>query len=186
MTKPTFFASPSEFREWLEENHDQASELFLGFYKKDSGKKGITYSEALDEALRYGWIDGVRKSLGETRWMIRFTPRKPKSVWSLVNIKRFKELQAEGRIEAPGLAAFERRDPEKARKYAYEEAEQELDPEYESQLKRNQKAWQHFESQAPSYRRTIKHWIMRGKAEETRQRRLGQLIAASGKGKRLL
>ncbi|HEU4712248.1 MAG TPA: hypothetical protein VFS76_11815, partial [Pyrinomonadaceae bacterium] len=129
--KPKFFSTPEKFREWLEKNHDREEELLLGFHKKDSGKKSITYAEALDEALCYGWIDGVRKSFDETSYTIRFTPRKAKSIWSLVNVRHVERLVKAGRMAEPGLAAYARRDPKRTGIYAFENAAREFSPEFE-------------------------------------------------------
>src|SRR5215216_465766 len=140
--QPKFFTSPAQFREWLEQNHDRATELLIGFHKKSSGKKSITYAEALDEALCLGWIDGVRKRLDETSYTIRFTPRKPKSIWSLVNVKHVERLQREGRMHAAGLEAFARRDPKRTGIYAFENAPLALSAEYEKKFRRNKSAWE--------------------------------------------
>src|SRR5215217_8829560 len=120
--KAKFFSSPGEFRQWLEQNHDSASELLVGFHKKLSGKKSVTYAEALDEALCFGWIDGVRRSLDETRYTIRFTPRKPRSIWSLVNVRHVERLKKEGRMHKAGLEVYERRDPKRTGIYSFENA----------------------------------------------------------------
>ncbi len=183
--KPTFFASAADFRAWLEENHATAKELLLGIYKTSSGKAGITYKEALDEALCYGWIDGVRTGLDEARYTIRFTPRKPKSIWSKVNIKRAHELEAEGRLQPPGLAAFHARDEKRTQLYSFENAPKELDPAYVKQFEANKKAWAFYQAQAPWYQRGTKWWVMSAKQEATRQRRLAQLIEGSEQGERL-
>jgi len=180
--KPTFFKSSSEFRRWLESNHDRMTELVVGFYKKATGKPSITYPEALDEALCIGWIDGVRKSYDDTAYMIRFSPRREKSVWSRVNTKRAEELIALGRMKPPGLAAFERRDKsETARLYSYESKPVGLAPSYLKKLKANKAAWAFFQAQPPGYRRTLAFWVMRAKQEETR-RRLARLIKQFAKG----
>lgn len=179
-----FFPSAAAWRDWLEENHDRAAELWVGFYKKSSEKGGITYKEALDEALCYGWIDGIRKSLDDERWTIRFTPRKPKSIWSAVNLKRFAELRAEGRLRPPGLRVFEQRDPEKSGLYSFERSVAELEAPQEELFKSSPKAWAFFQSQPSYYRRTITWWVVSAKKEETRQRRLATLIELSEKGER--
>jgi uncharacterized protein YdeI (YjbR/CyaY-like superfamily) len=181
----TFLDSPAAFRKWLEENHGTATELLLGFHKKGSGKASITYAEALDEALCFGWIDGVRKSLGETSYMIRFTPRKQGSIWSNVNIKHVERLMAAGRMRPPGIKAFEARDPAKSGVYLYENEARELSADLEERFKADPQAWEFFQSQAPSYQRTIKGWIMAGKKEETRFSRLVKTIEASTQGRRL-
>jgi uncharacterized protein YdeI (YjbR/CyaY-like superfamily) len=181
----TFFETPSELRNWLEESHDQVEELWFGFYKKGSGRTGITYQEALDEALCFGWIDGVRKSLDESRYKIRFTPRKPGSIWSLVNIARVQELIQQGRMAPPGLRAFEARDEKKSKQYSYEERSRELDAAYQEIFKENPKAWDFFRSQPPGYRRVASWYVQSAKKEETRRKRLAELIEVSGKGLRL-
>ena len=174
--KPKFFSSPAQFRQWLEKNHDRENELLVGFHKKDSGKKSITYPEALDEALCFGWIDGVRKSLDERSYTIRFTPRKPKSIWSLVNVRHVERLQKEGRLAEPGLKAYARRDPKRTGIYAFENDPREFSPEFEKKFRANKPAWEFFQSEPPSIRRTCIFWVMSAKKEETRLRRLDQLI----------
>lgn len=182
--KAKFFSSPAQFREWLEQNHSE-TELLLGFHKKSSGKKSITYPEALDEALCFGWIDGVRRNLDETSYTIRFTPRKPRSIWSLVNVNHVERLKKEGRMHAVGLAAYERRDPERTGIYAFENEPRQLSPDFEKIFRQNKKAWKLFEEQlAPSLKRTSIFWIMSAKKEETRLRRLKHVIENSEKGVR--
>ena len=180
--KPKFFSSPAQFREWLEQNHDRVSELLVGFHKKSSGKKSITYPEALDEALCFGWIDGVRKNLDETSYTIRFTPRKPRSIWSLVNVRHVERLKKEGRMHAAGLEAYARRDPERTGIYAFENEPRQLSPAYEEMFRQNKKAWKFFEDMAPSLKRVSIYWIMSAKKEETRLRRLKHMIENSEKG----
>ena len=180
-----FFKTAADFRKWLDKNHSSATELWLAFYKKDSGRSSITYQEALDEALCYGWIDGVRKAVDEVSYTIRFTPRKPNSIWSMVNIRRVNELSKLGRMMPAGIAAFETRDEERARRYSYENRARALGDEYEKKLRANRKAWMFYEAQAPWYRRTSSFWVTSAKQEETRSRRLEQLIACSAKGERI-
>jgi uncharacterized protein YdeI (YjbR/CyaY-like superfamily) len=180
--KPHYFTSPLKFHQWLEKNHAAAAELWVGFYKKSSGKPSITYPEALDEALCFGWIDGIRKSVDEERYTIRFTPRQPGSNWSNVNIKRVKELTAAGRMRPVGLAAFEARTAEKSGVYSYENRPRRLSAEYEQKFRANQQAWEFFQSQAPYYQRTACAWVMTAKKEETRLRRLTALIEDSAQG----
>lgn len=180
-----FLDSPAAFRQWLEEHHDSATELWVGFHKKGSGKASLTYAEALDEALCFGWIDAVRKSLGETSYTIRFTPRKQGSIWSNVNIKHVERLMAAGRMQPPGLKAFQARDPAKSGIYLYENEARELSADLEERFKADPTAWEFFQSQAPSYQRTIKGWIMAGKKEETRASRLSKVIEASAQGRRV-
>ena len=181
---PRFFKSQSEFRRWLEKNHAQETELLLGFYKKGSGKASITYPEALDEALCFGWIDGVRRSLGDDGYTIRFTPRKAKSIWSNVNVRHVERLKKLGRMAPAGLEAYALRDPKKTGIYAFENRPRELSPGYEKQFRSNKKAWEFFEKQPPGFKRLMIFRVMEGKQEETRQRRLAQLIEASAKGVR--
>jgi len=183
--KPTFFTSAPSFQQWLEKNHDKKDELLIGFHKKASGKKSITYPEALDEALAFGWIDGVRKSLDDTSYTIRFTPRRPRSIWSLVNKKRVEELTKLGRMKPSGLKAFALRDPKRTGIYAFETTPRELSAEYEKTFRAAKQAWEFFQAQPPGYRRTAIFWVMNAKQEQTRLRRLGQLISDSGQGRRL-
>jgi uncharacterized protein YdeI (YjbR/CyaY-like superfamily) len=185
MARPRFFRSPAEFRKWLEKNHDRESELLVGFYKKSSGKRGITYEEALDEALCFGWIDGVRRSVDDERSTIRFTPRRQRSNWSLKNIRRVNELTKLGRMAPPGIAAFERRDPSEAGTYSFEQANPRLDQGLERRFRRNRGAWQFWEAQPPGYRKAATWWVVSAKREETRLRRLQTLIEDSANGRRL-
>lgn len=180
--KPKFFSSPEKFREWLEQNHDRTSELLVGFHKKASGKKSITYPEALDEALCFGWIDGVRRNVDETSYSIRFTPRKPKSIWSNVNVKHVERLTKEGRMAEPGLKAYALRDPKRTGIYAFENDPREFSPEYEKKFRANKPAWEFFQKEPPSIRRTCIFWVMSAKKEETRLRRLEQLMDRAAKG----
>jgi uncharacterized protein YdeI (YjbR/CyaY-like superfamily) len=183
--KPRFFKSAGAFREWLEKNHDKETELSVGFHKKNSSKPSITYKEALDEALCFGWIDGVRRSVDDTSYSIRFTPRKTKSIWSMVNTKRAKELERLGLMKPPGLRAFQARDPKRSGIYSFENAPRDFDAQLEKRFRVNKKAWDFFESQPPYFRRMCKYWVMSAKKEETRLRRLNQLIVVSEKGQRL-
>lgn len=183
--KPTFFKSATECRRWLKEHHDKATELWFGFYKKKSGKHGITYQEALDEALCFGWIDGLKKSVDEDSYAFRFTPRKPKSVWSLVNTKRAKELRKLGRMKPAGLKAFAVRSAEKSGIYSFENPERKLSASCEKEFKAHREAWAFFRAQPPGYQRTASFWVMSAKKEETRLSRLAKLINASGKKARL-
>jgi uncharacterized protein YdeI (YjbR/CyaY-like superfamily) len=183
--KPKFFSSPSLFREWLERNHSTATELSLGFHKKSSGKKSITYPEALDEALCFGWIDGVRRNLDETSYTIRFTPRKPKSIWSLVNLRNVERLKKEGRMQPPGLEAFARRDPKRTGIYSFENRPRALSPAYAKLFRKNKAAWAFFEREPPSIKKTVIFYIMSAKKEETRLRRLQYVIDSSEKGVRV-
>jgi uncharacterized protein YdeI (YjbR/CyaY-like superfamily) len=175
----TFFAAQSDFRKWLEKNHDKEIELLVGFYKVGSGKPSMTWSQSVDEALCFGWIDGVRKSIDEESYSIRFTPRKPKSIWSAVNIRKVEELRKQGLMQPAGLAAYDKRDENKSAIYAYEKATVKLDAEFEEKFKANVKAWTFFQSQAPYYLKTAIYWVMNAKQETTKINRLEKLIAAS-------
>jgi uncharacterized protein YdeI (YjbR/CyaY-like superfamily) len=181
-----FFATPDEWRRWLEKNHARATELWVSFHKKGSGTPSITWPESVDEALCFGWIDGIRKSIDEHRYRIRFTPRKKGSNWSRVNIARVAALTKEGRMHPAGLAAFEARVPEKSGVYSFEQREAAtLGPEFERRFRANPKAWAFFASQPPYYRRTATFWVMSAKQETTRARRLATLIADSAAGRRI-
>jgi len=182
---PRFFRSADELRAWLEKNHDGASELWIGFFNQRSGKVGITYKEALDEALCFGWIDGVRKSVDEGSYMQRFTHRQARSIWSLVNIKRVGELKALGRMCAPGLAAFERRDEKRASVQSFERANATLSGALERRFRANARAWAFLQSQPPGYRRLATFFVMSAKKDETRLKRLATLIALCARGRRL-
>lgn len=182
--KVRIFPGPAELRAWLKRNHGTVQELWVGIYNQRAGKISITYPEALDEALCFGWIDGVRKSVNGTTYTVRFTPRKPRSYWSAVNSKRFAELQKLGRIAAPGSAAFENRAQDSG-KYSFENRPSQLDAALERRFRANKKAWDFFSAQAPWYRRTSIFWVVSAKREETRLKRLGLLIEDSGNGRRL-
>ena len=182
---PIFFPTQSDFRQWLEENHDRKSELLVGFYKVGSGKPSLTWPQSVDQALCFGWIDGVRKSIDGDSYCIRFTPRKEKSIWSAVNIKKVAELTKQGLMQPTGIAAFEKREESKSRIYAYEKAPVKLDAEFERKLKANQEAWSFFASQAPWYRKTVIHWIMSARQETTKISRLEKLIKASEIGRKI-
>ena len=184
MEKPRFFKSQADFRRWLEKHHASEQELILGFHKKATKKPSITYPEALDEALCFGWIDGVRRSLNEDSYTGRFSPRKPKSIWSNVNVRHVERLKKLGRMVPAGLAAFEARDPKRTGIYSFENRPRELAPEYEKIFRVNKKAWAFFEQEPPSIKRTCIFWVMSAKQEETRRRRLSQLIESSSKGER--
>src|ERR1051326_8918402 len=183
--KPRFFPTPAQFRQWLERNYERETELLVGFHKKSSGKKSITYNEALDEALSFGWIDGVRRNLNETSYTIRFTPRKPRSIWSNINVKHVERLQKEKRMQPSGLDAFALRDAKRTGIYSFENRPRELSPEYEKTFRQNKAAWKFFQEQPPGYQRLMIFRTMSAKKEETRLRRLKQLIDSSEKGVRL-
>ena len=184
-TEPTFFKTPADFRKWLDKHHASAAELWVGFYKKDSGKPSITWPESVDEALSYGWIDGVRKSVDETSYKIRFTPRRPRSIWSAVNIKRVSELTREARMQPAGEKAFAARLENKSGIYAYEQRQTELPESYANELRKNKAAAKFFHSQAPSYRKVAIWWVVSAKQEETRLKRLQKLVEASAQSRRV-
>jgi uncharacterized protein YdeI (YjbR/CyaY-like superfamily) len=182
--KPLFFSKPFDFRKWLEKNHAKETELLVGFYKVSSGKPSITWPESVDEALCFGWIDGVRKSIDDESYTIRFTPRKPGSIWSAVNIKKVAELTKKGLMHPAGLAAFEKRKDYKSAVYSFEQKEISLG-EYEKKLKANKKAWSFWSTQAPSYRKAATWWVISAKQEATRAKRLATLITDSEAGLRI-
>jgi uncharacterized protein YdeI (YjbR/CyaY-like superfamily) len=182
---PRHFRTAAAFGTWLDKNHAEATELLVGFYKKDSGKGGITYGEALDEALCRGWIDGVRRKVDEDSYSIRFSPRKPKSQWSKVNLEHYARLREEGRIRPPGAEAFARFDPEQHTPYSFEARVTELPPELRRRFEAAKEAWAFFQAQPPGYRRTATHWVTSAKRDETRLRRLAELIEVSAHGLRL-
>ena len=183
--KPTFFKSGADFRVWLEQHHRASSELLLGFYKTASRKGGITYRDALDEALAFGWIDGIRRTLDADSYTIRFTPRKPRSIWSAVNIRRVNELVAAKRMTEAGLAAFAKRDEKRSAIYSYERATAALDAGSLKIFKADKAAWTFDRAQAAWYQRTSAYWVVSAKRPETRARRLATLIRHSRNGERL-
>jgi uncharacterized protein YdeI (YjbR/CyaY-like superfamily) len=183
--KPVHFKTPAAFRAWLHKNHATKTELWIGYYKKASGKGGMVYKEALDEALCYGWIDGVLKSVDGESYMQRWTPRKKDSYWSLVNIRRFGELDAAGRVEPSGRAAFDRRDVSKRGRASYELPEASFTPAQLKKLRANPTAFEYYETTPPGYQRVVKHWITRAKQEATRERRLKLLIDCCARGERV-
>src|ERR1700687_4989412 len=182
---PSHFTDGAAFRTWLEANHGKARELCVGFHYKSAGKSSITYPEALAEALCYGWIDGVRKNAGPGAYTIRFTPRKAKSYWSVVNIAKAQELIKLNKMTGPGLRAFEARDEKLVKKYSYERKASKIGRAQETRFRKTPAAWRFFNEQAPSYRRVCIWWVVRAVKPETRERRLSQLISESALGKRL-
>jgi uncharacterized protein YdeI (YjbR/CyaY-like superfamily) len=179
---PTFYTTPQDWRAWLEAHHADVREHWVGFHKRGSGRRSITWPEAVDQALCFGWIDGVRRSVDDSSYMIRFTPRTRTSRWSRVNVARVAELTAAGLMRPPGLAAFEARAEEGT--YSYEQRDAAaFDPERERRLRADAAAWSWFEAQPPWYRRTATHWVMSAKREETRDRRLRRLIEDSAAGR---
>jgi len=184
--KPKFFRTPADFGTWLEKNHATATELWVGFFTKDSGKTSITWPDSVDQALCFGWIDGIRKRVDEISYQIRFTPRRRGSIWSATNIKRAHELVRQKQMQPIGLKAFAARIENKSGIYSYEQRSTELRQPYARLLKKNKAAWNFFQTQPPSYRRMIGWWIISAKKEQTRMARLAKLISESAKGKRLL
>lgn len=183
--EPTFFATPADFREWLDKNHENEKELWVGYHKVSTGKPSMTWSQSVDEALCYGWIDGIRKSVNDESYKIRFTPRKPTSVWSKVNVEKVKQLKKQGLMLPAGLAAYDKLDERKSAIYSFEQMDAKLKLEWEKQFKANKKAWQFFQSQAPSYQKQAKWWVMSAKQEVTRERRMQTLIADSQVGMKI-
>jgi uncharacterized protein YdeI (YjbR/CyaY-like superfamily) len=183
---PTFFPTQSHFRNWLQKNHKKESELLVGFYKVDSGKPSMTWSQSVDQALCFGWIDGVRRSIDAESYSIRFTPRRKTSIWSAINIRKVEELTKQGLMEPAGLEIYGHRKEHKSAIYSFENQPKSLTPRFEKRFKANKKAWKFFLSQAPSYRRVMFFFIMSAKQENTRIRRLEKVIAASEKGKRVM
>lgn len=183
--KPVFFKSASALRAWLMKHHETASELIVGFYKVGSGKPSLTWSESVDEALCFGWIDGIRRTIDTISYTIRFTPRKPTSTWSAINIKKIEDLTARQLMMPAGIAAYERRQDNKSRIYSYENKPERLDGPLEKLFKANKKAWTFFTSMTPSYQKTAFYWVMSAKQEQTKRRRLEQLIADSAAGEKV-
>jgi uncharacterized protein YdeI (YjbR/CyaY-like superfamily) len=180
-----FFATPAAFRGWLEKNHARARELWVGYYKKDSGRPSLTWPESVDEALCFGWIDGIRKSLDEASYKIRFSPRKPGSYWSAVNVRRVAALKKAGRMAAAGLAAFGRRDQARTEQYSYERATAALTPAEQRVFRARPEAWKFFRSRPPGYQRIASWYVVSARKDETRRRRLEHLIAVSARGGRI-
>ncbi len=179
--KLKFFATPAAWREWLANNHER-TELWVGLYKRNSGKPSITWPEAVDGALCFGWIDGVRKGVDSTSYKIRFTPRKARSIWSAVNVKRAAELAKLGLMHSAGFAALEKRTGARTEIYSYEQRKgAQLPPKYEKQFRKKPAAWKYFQSQAPWYRRTSSWWVISAKKEETQLKRLAALIDCSSR-----
>ncbi|WP_424183694.1 YdeI/OmpD-associated family protein [Actinokineospora sp. G85] len=183
--EPTFFATPDELRAWFDANHAEATELLVGFGKTGSGVATVTWSEAVDEALCVGWIDGVRRRVDDKTYCIRFTPRKARSTWSAVNIAKVAELTAAGRMRAEGLVAFGRRTPDNSEIYSHEQAAVALASEQEAVLRSDQRGWEFWAAQAPSYRKQATWWVTSAKKPETRERRLAQLAEHNAAGTRL-
>lgn len=184
--KPVFFATPADFRRWLKQHHRTETELWVGFHKKKTSRPSITWPESVDEALCFGWIDGIRKSLGDDSYVIRFTPRKKSSIWSTVNVRKVAALISEGRMQPAGLAAWEARNPERSGLYSFErDTAAAFTPAETKQFKANKGAWTFWEAQPPGYRKTATHLVVSAKRPETRARRLATLIEDSAAGVRI-
>lgn len=179
---PHFFETQTEFRTWLEQNHKKETELVVGFYKVASGKPSMSWSQSVDQALCFGWIDGVKYSIDNDSYKIRFTPRKSNSIWSAVNIKKVEELRSQGLMKPEGIASFNKRTENKSKIYSFEKEEVQFSPEFEKQFKANKRAWEYFQSLAPSYRKPSSNWVMSAKQETTQLKRLNELIADSETG----
>jgi uncharacterized protein YdeI (YjbR/CyaY-like superfamily) len=183
--KPRSFRSARDFRSWLESHHAASTEINLRLRKAGAGGPGVTYAEALDVALGFGWIDGVRQAVDHRSYAVRFSPRRPRSIWSRVNLRHYARLQRAGLVAPAGRAAFAQRDPERSGRYSFESRPKVLPPAYRRLFEKRPAAWKHFLAQPPSYRRTAIFWVVSAKQETTRQRRLAQLIADSAGGRRL-
>jgi len=183
--EPVFFPTPADFRRWLDEHHETAGELLVGFHKKGTGKASITWQESVDQALCFGWIDGVRRSLDGDRYTVRFTPRRRRSIWSAVNVRRAQELSERGEMRPAGLAAYEARTERRSGVYSYEQARDAaaFDAGQEREFRANPAAWDWFTAQPPGYRRTATWWVVSAKREDTRRRRLATLIEDSAAGR---
>jgi uncharacterized protein YdeI (YjbR/CyaY-like superfamily) len=184
--QPHFFSTPSAWRAWLHKHHAEPGELWVGFYKRDSGRASITWPEAVDGALCFGWIDGIRKRIDDISYKIRFTPRRPRSIWSAINVRRATELSARGLMQPAGLAAFEKRDGKRSEIYSYEQRKNaKLPPVYEKKFRSHPAAWVFFRDQPPGYQRICSWWVISAKKEETGFKRLAALIEHSGQQRRL-
>lgn len=183
--KPKFFSTQLEFRKWLEKNHEQESELLVGYYKVSSPKPSMTWPESVDQALCFGWIDGIRRSIDEESYSIRFTPRRPKSNWSAVNIRKIGELKENGLMKPAGLAAFEKRTEDRSGIYGYEEKWPELSEEFVERFRKDERAWRFFEEQTPYYKKTMAGWVMSAKRSATRERRLEKLMRRCERGEKI-
>jgi len=184
MSKPTYFATEADFRIWLKANHESAPELLVGFWKKGTGKPSIDWPQARDQALCFGWIDGVRRSLGDDAYTIRFTPRRKGSIWSKVNVARYEALTGAGQMTPAGIRAYDE-NKHKSGLYAYENEQKELTTAEEQQFRANKVAWSDWEKRPAGYRRSALHWITSAKREETRAKRLAELVKVSAEGRRL-
>jgi uncharacterized protein YdeI (YjbR/CyaY-like superfamily) len=186
MSTALFFDTAADLRAWFEQHHETAPELFVGYWKKTSGRRGVTHPEAIEQALCFGWIDSIGRSIDEQRHQVRFTPRRKGSKWSAINIAKIAELTERGLMHPAGLRAFEARDPAKQAGYSYEQAAAAtLDEEQTARFRAEPGAWEWFSAQSPSYRRTAAHWVVSAKRQDTRDRRLAQLIDHSAAGRKV-
>ena len=183
--KPIFFKKQSDLRKWFEKNADKETSLLVGFYRVATGKPSITWPQSVDEALCFGWIDSIRNSIDDESYSIRFTPRKPNSIWSAVNIKKVEELKNQGLMKPKGLELFNMMDKKRTQIYSFERSVVEFSPQYEKKFKANKKAWKFFQQMPPSYRKPVTNWVMSAKQEETRLRRLATLITDSEEGRKI-
>lgn len=185
MARPRFFATPDQLRAWFDQHHATDDELLVGFHKVGTGRRSVTWAESVDEALCFGWIDGVRRRIDDDRYTIRFTPRRARSIWSQKNLARYAELDAEQRVQPPGRRAFEARDEARTRQYSFEQERAEFTRAQAKAFRANREAWAFFRSQPPSYRKPATWWVVSAKREETQARRLATLIADSARGERI-
>ncbi|HET6531582.1 MAG TPA: YdeI/OmpD-associated family protein [Actinoplanes sp.] len=186
MTEAVFFATPAELRAWYEANHDKAADLIVGYWKKHTGRPGVSHTEAIEQALCFGWIDSIGRRIDDDRYQVRFTPRRTGSVWSAVNIAAVARLTEEGRMHPAGAAAFASRRPDRVATYSYEQPDDaQLDEAQLVRMKADDQAWQWFSAQPPSYRRAAVHWVVSARRADTRDRRLQQLITDSAAGRRV-
>jgi uncharacterized protein YdeI (YjbR/CyaY-like superfamily) len=182
---PRYFSSPAQLRQWFERHHADADELLVGYHKRGTGRASVTWAESVDEALCVGWIDGIRRSVDQERYTIRFTPRRARSIWSKKNLARMEELIAEGRVQPTGLRAFESRDRERTNQYSFEQEDAAFDADQERAFRANKKAWRFFSQQPPSYRKPAIWWVVSAKRADTKARRLATLIDDSAHGRRI-
>ncbi len=185
LTTPKFFPTPEHFRRWLERNHAKETALWVGYYKKGTSRGSITWPESVDEALCFGWIDGIRKTIDEISYTVRFTPRRKTSVWSAINIRNVQRLIETGRMQPAGLKAFEARRAHHSKIYSYEQRPQDLPDALMAQMRKHKRAWKFFQAQPPGYRRQMTWWIVSAKTEPTQKKRLARLTAASAREQRL-
>jgi len=185
VSQGSFFPSQSAFRTWLKKNHERKSAIFVGFYKKHTGKPSMSWSESVDVALCFGWIDGIRRTIDSDRYCIRFTPRKPTSTWSAVNIRKAKALIRQGMMTPSGLLAYKKRVHASAKRYSYENKPRQLPRDFVAEMRRKRAAWEFVSRQSVSYRRTVNFWILSARKKETQRQRLKRLVAASAIGKRV-